>query len=248
MADRRGRARLAALLAATVGAGLLAVPATPASPDGRAPERATVQETSEWPCGHWGMYGRTLTREFSSDCPTRIDPTTVAALAPAWTFRPPPGPDLEQATFTASPTVVDGVVYVGAWDGVLYALDAEDGSVRWQHRTADAPGATFGPIVSSAAVADARIRGQHRRLVVFGAGPFLYALDAGDGSEVWVTGVGSGDPEDVAEIESSPLVHDGTVYVGMDVHNQPGDRTGGVRGGMMAFELATGALRWKFSS
>jgi polyvinyl alcohol dehydrogenase (cytochrome) len=246
----RGRSRTAlpgALVAACLA--LVLAPVARAQPDpAQAPGRVQLHESSEWPCGHWGMYGRTMGREFSTDCPTGIDPTTVVGLVPAWTFRPPPTLDLESATFTASPAVVDGVVYIGAWDGVMYALDADDGSLLWSYRTRSAPGAAFGPIVSSAAVAEARIRGQHRRLVIFGAGPFLYALDAHDGSEVWVTGVGSGDPDDVAQVESSPLVHGRTVYVGMDVHNKPGDRTGGVRGGMLAIDVRTGSVIWKFSS
>src|SRR6185295_13226913 len=32
---------------------------------------------------------------------------------------------------TSSPAVVNGVVYVGGFDGVLYALDAETGTTQW---------------------------------------------------------------------------------------------------------------------
>ena len=45
------------------------------------------------------------------------------------------------------------------WDEATAApfliLDAETGAIRWTHRSPAAPGATYGPIVSSAAVADA---------------------------------------------------------------------------------------------
>jgi polyvinyl alcohol dehydrogenase (cytochrome) len=202
---------------------------------------------SEWPCGDWGMYGRTLSRQFSngSGCPTRISPQTVGALQPAWTFRVPPEPG-DQTTFTASPAIVDGVVYVGSWNGVMYALNLSDGSVIWEHQTDDAPGATFGPIVSSAAVADVGAR----RMVFFGSGPRLHALDAADGHEVWSRYFGKlpGDPDDPAEVESSPLVWNDTVYVGMDVHNQRGDETGNNRGGIFALDARTGRVRWKYHS
>ena len=212
---------------------------------------ATPNATSQWPCGNWGMYGRTLTRTFSSDCPTPISPETVAGLRPDWVFRPPTrtseSSTLDQTTFTASPTVVDGVVYIGGWDGFVYAIDAETGTLRWESRTETASGATFGPIVSSAAVAD--VAG--RRLVIVGSGPRVYAFDARNGAEVWTRYVGGledtpGEADDPAEVESSPVVWNGTVYVGMDVHNQPGSRTGGVRGGMLALDAATGALKWKY--
>ncbi len=48
---------------------------------------------------------------------------------------------------TSSPAVAGGVVYVGAFDGHLYALDQKTGGVLW-----DVP--TGGPIVSSPAVSD----------------------------------------------------------------------------------------------
>jgi polyvinyl alcohol dehydrogenase (cytochrome) len=202
--------------------------------------------SSEWPCGNWGMLGRTLTRTFSTECPSRIAPATVAGLRHAWTFRVP----LEigdQGTFTASPTVVGGVVYVGGWNGIVYALDADDGSVLWEHDTVPAGGATYGPVVSTAAVADLDMPGLGlRRVVVVGAGPRLYALDAADGSELWVRSIGTGTDGEPAEIESSPVIWSGTVFVGMDVHNKDGETAHGIRGGLLAVDAATGAVRWKY--
>ena len=37
-----------------------------------------------------------------------------------------------------SPVIVDGTVYVGSTDGVLYALDAKQWGVKWTFRTGDA--------------------------------------------------------------------------------------------------------------
>ena len=78
--------------------------------------------TSEWACGQWGMYGRTLNRQFSVDdaaC-SGINPNSVKGLVPAWTlpFRPAIVNPEDQLTFTASPVVADGLVYIGGWDGV----------------------------------------------------------------------------------------------------------------------------------
>jgi polyvinyl alcohol dehydrogenase (cytochrome) len=197
--------------------------------------------SSEWGCPSWGMYGRGLARQFSSECPTPINPNTVVTLVPKWFVQ-------TDRTVTASPVVVDGVLFVGDWSGIMRAVDAETGAVRWATQVAAAPGAAFGPIVSSAAVADVRIHGTLRRLVVFGAGPRVYALDANSGAQVWVHEIrGPGDqplPADTpVEVESSPAIYDGVVYVGMDNHNTGGT---GVRGGLLALNAKTGERIWKF--
>src|SRR4051812_13357604 len=50
----------------------------------------------------------------------------------------------------SSPTVADGVVYVGSSDHNLYALAAADGAVRWKFPT-------NGPVASSPAIADGTV-------------------------------------------------------------------------------------------
>lgn len=203
-------------------------------PPGRAPE------TSTWSCPDWGMYGRQATRTFASPCDTAITPLTAPTLAPAWYV--PTG-----ASVTASPVVVEEQLFIGDWSSTMHALDADTGEVHWSTSTLPAPGAPFGPIVSSAAVADVSVRGEVRRLVIFGAGPRMYALDAEDGSEVWTRYFGAGVELEQTEFESSPVVHGGVVYVGMDVHNRTLEETGGVRGGVFALDAATGETRWYFN-
>lgn len=241
------------VLAALVLAGSLAPAATAVKSD------KADKPTSESPdCNDWSMYGRTLTRTFAA-CESKVDATTVATLVPAWTFRPPELINLEdQLTFTASPTVADGTVYIGGWDGFMYALDQATGTMKWRFHVPDAPGATFGPIVSTAAVAEGS---NGTPLVIFGAGPRIFALRASDGSVAWQHYVGaltSGAPtdpdavpalaDDPAEVESSPVVWNNVVYVGMDVHDQVTSRTAGVRGGLLALNLQDGTLKWKWEA
>ena len=195
--------------------------------------------TSQLPCPAWSMYGATLGRTFSNDCPSPIDPSTVATLVPAWVL------DTAKPV-TATPVVADGVVYVGSWEGVMYALDATTGAVRWRHQSPPAPGATYGPIVSSAALADVSFGSGVRRLVIFGSGPRLYALDAADGSEVWLHDASAGIVGSPTEYESSPLVFGDLVLVGRDTHNEGIEETGGIRGGLVALDVRTGAVRWTF--
>ena len=204
------------------------------------PEPSTPGATSERPCTDWGMYGGGLDRTFSREqCDSPISRLTVATLVPVWTHKTP-------ATVTASPTVAGGKVFVGAWDGVMRAYDAQSGDVVWSYQTEAAGGAAFGPIVSSAAVAE--VAG--RDLVIFGAGPILYALDAGSGAVVWSRAYNRTLPVATTpvEIESSPAVHDGVVYVGLNTHNKSVDRTDGEPGAMLALDAATGADVWRFET
>ena len=190
-------------------------------------------------CADWPMYGGSPARTFEAPCPSPIDSTSVARLAPAWVL------DTEKPV-TAAPALVDGVVYVGSWERVMYALDGQTGDVIWEHEVPVAPGATYGPIVSSAAVTDTTIDGAPMRLVLFGAGPHVLALDASDGSEVWVHDASAGVADTPTEYESSPVVVGDLVLIGRDTHNEAVDRTGGVRGGLVALDLATGAVEWTF--
>ena len=215
-------------------------PPPPPPPPPVDPPPTDPTATSEWGCGSWGMYGAGVGRTFSTECPTAISTSTARLLLPAWIKRMP-------RTVTASPAVVGGTVYVGDWSGTMYALRLSDGAERWRFQTESSPGAAFGPIVSSAAVTDVAIAGTTRRLVIFGAGPRLYAVDAATGAEVWVLDKSMGLPETPTEIESSPVVHGGIVYVGIDTHNQPATDTGGVRGGLLAVDAGTGNLLWEFN-
>jgi polyvinyl alcohol dehydrogenase (cytochrome) len=184
----------------------------------------------------WPMYGREPGRTFAgAEGCTPLNPRNVVALTPKWVKKTP-------AVVSASPAVVDGVVYVGSWDGRMYALDAGDGREIWVSETAPAPGANWGPIVSSAAVSDV----DGRRLVVFGAGPRVYALDARNGREVWVTHIGDRIKGETTQVESSPVVWQGRVYVGMDTHNDAPSRPGGVVGGLLMLDAATGDVLDKF--
>ena len=128
----------------------------------------------------WPMYGRNLRHTFSNDA-ARIKSSNVTSLKPLWTFPP-------TDTISASPTVVDGVLYVGAWDGFFYALDAESGALVWKFQVhcdnaivpvppqclppGQNPPARFftqgGLITSTAAVSDEQ--------VYFAAGKTVYSL------------------------------------------------------------------------
>lgn len=196
----------------------------------------------------WPMFGRDAGRSFAtSDGCSTVSPTSVPTMAPKWYFHAPDA-------VSASPAIVDGHVYVGDWSGNFYSLNAASGAVDWTFTVDDTSPIGFGRIVSSAAVADV----DGRRIVVFGGGATLYALNADDGALVNSVCVDSravpadqrcrADGPEV-EIESSPAIMreaDGTssVLVGMDVHN--GENVG--RAGVIKFALTGAGLTplWKF--
>lgn len=185
------------------------------------------------------MYGNNLQRTFATSCASNITSKSVARLVPAWVFDTP-------RPVTASPTVVDNVVYVGAWDGVMYSFDAPTGRVRWKFQTPVTPGATYGPIVSSAAVGDITVDGSRQRAVIFGAGPRVYALRAKDGRLLWKHDESHGKADTALEYESSPAIVEGLVIIGRDTHDEDEKATAGEKGGLMALRASTGNVAWEF--
>jgi outer membrane protein assembly factor BamB len=142
----------------------------------------------------------------------------VEAGAPAWTYQTGERPTStveEERVYVASSTgvaavdrfdgtetwqfpasaprlthaVADGTVYVGGYEDAIYALDAADGSERWQQSTDEPVGA---PVVSN-------------DVVVYFGSEGIYGFEAGGGTPRWsVTLEGS----------LGRLVDDGTLYVG----------------------------------
>jgi polyvinyl alcohol dehydrogenase (cytochrome) len=195
------RIAAAAVVIAAAGVGATAAPSAAATPD----------------CS-WPQYGHDAAHSFSQSGPcTFIKKSNVATLVPRW-FVP------TADSVTASPAISNGTVYVGSWDGIMSALDQKTGKEHWRFNIADVSRTAFGRIESSAAV----VTVDGRRLVIFGGGATLYALDALNGREVASICLDPtpqqcrGGPH-TAEIESSPaaVTIDGAVnvFVGMDVHN-----------------------------
>jgi len=178
----------------------------------------------------WPMLGHNLARTGAYPCDTDLSPETAGDLELAWFFN-------THDVVTATPAVVDGVAYVGDWSGRFYAIDAERGEAMWTFEAATEPNVYAGNIVASAAVTE--LDGE--QLVVFASGRTLYALDATTGEVRWDHAVGTSDPADFTEIESSPAVANGKVFVGVDVHNRPDQRAG-----LLAVDLTTGEQAWYF--
>ena len=88
-----------------------------------------------------------------------------------------------------------GAIYIGSYDGQLYALDESDGSVRWRFKTQKG-------IVSRPA--------PFAEMVIFGSeDKSVYAVSRSSGRAIWSFRTD-------APVRSSPLVEDRACYVGSD--------------------------------
>ena len=181
---------------------------------------ATLRVGAAEPECIWEQYGHDAGHSFaqSGACST-ITPVTLATMVPKWYVE-------TGSPVSSSPSVADGTVYVGANDGIFYAVDAESGTVRWTFKVDDGNSVYVG-LVTSAAVPKI----SDKRVVLFGYGGTLYMLDGGNGNVLARLCV---DPraspatrcagsESHVQMESSPAFVwvDGQpwVVVGMDVHN-----------------------------
>ncbi len=135
----------------------------------------------------------------------------------------------ELGTFSTGPVVYDGILYATTHLGT-YAIDATTCRKLWSHQH-DAQGPEMNATNKGVAIAGGRvIRGTQDG--------FLYALDAKTGEPLWVRqvadwSIGEG-------IGAAPTVWNDLVYVA----KAGGDW--GIKGRMMAFNVADGTLAWSF--
>ena len=146
---------------------------------------------------------------------TAITPADFGHLEPVWSA-------LAGHPFQASPTVVNGVVYIGSEDGNFFAFDEATRSVLWSQFLGTIKGTTCGTgtagIISTATVATDPVSS---RPTVYVNAPdgYVYALDAVTGAVDWkgLVGIPSTTVNDYYAY-GSPLVVNGDVYIGIASH------------------------------
>lgn len=169
-----------------------------------------------------------------------------AGILPIWEFKC-------EDEVRSSPAVAAGVVYVGAYDNNLYALDAHSGKFRWKYPTEGgiaatpcvwqdrvlvgsedrllyAISSTTGRILWTCPTegrvrSSARVEFEH---VFFGSDDYrLYAVNVHSGRVVWKF-------EALGPIRSTPVVGEEIVYAGSEDNH------------LYAVDLQTGTQKWKF--
>ena len=170
---------------------------------------SAVAVTAKDPSGPgWTQFHGSWTRSGFDPDETILGPKNVGGLAASWST------DLGQS-LSGSPVISMGRVFVGGYDGTLYALRTSDGRGLWSREIGASNPST---------------PGLWRNLVIVGAGGYLgsrlAAFSAASGAPRWTADV----PGDISM--SSPTVVGDSVYVA----NQDG--------AVFAYSARTGTRRW----
>jgi polyvinyl alcohol dehydrogenase (cytochrome) len=173
----------------------------------------------------WPMFGRDLQNTRANLVETKLSEINVRSLRRVWEFKGPAS--------TSTPAIVDGVVYLPAWDAKLHALRAEDGKEVW---TSMLPNL----IDSSPAVSASQIFLSDNHGSVHG-------LERATGHVQWSTPV---DMTDQAHLWSSPVYIEsvGLVVVGVaSGQEQQAQPESGYtfHGSVVALDAKTGIERWR---
>ena len=114
-----------------------------------------------------------------------LNAANVGTMDLAWSYTTGP-------LACGSPAVVGKTIYAGAWDGNMYALDAETGAKKWSFQTS-------GQICASPTVVNG--------IVYFGGyNAVLYALHAHTGTLVWKYRTNA------CGLYAAPIIVNGTLY------------------------------------
>jgi polyvinyl alcohol dehydrogenase (cytochrome) len=165
-----------------------------------------------------------------------IGPQNVHQLAPKWTFT-------TAGDVSATPTVVDGTLYVPDWGGKLWAIDAATGKEIWSKSISDYNGIPGDLSRTSPAYSHGTLYiGTGALTTPEAKGAYLIAIDAKTGEKRWMTPV---DEHPAAIVTGAPTVDNGIAYVGVSSKDSimPPPQT--FRGSMVAIDTRTGKMLWK---
>lgn len=224
-----------------------AASAPPAGPTAAAPAPAAATTASARPPGsvdaerlqaaatdpgNWLATGRDSQGTYYSPL-TRINSQNVGKLGFAWSY--------DLGTYRgqeATPIVVDGVMYTSGTWGYVYAVDAATGKQIWRYDPQATHLAARNPCCDLVNRGVAVWKG---RVYVASVDGRLHALDAATGAKVWEADTVI-DHKLPYSSTGAPQIAGRVVVIG----NSGADMgRGGVRGYVSAYDLDTGAFKWR---
>jgi polyvinyl alcohol dehydrogenase (cytochrome) len=238
------RSRLAAigLTAALAAASVVLAPGGPAIASRSVTTAATAPAAAPAPARaaaqSWPVAGQNIANTRDQAAETVIFPSDVGQLAPAWTIT-------TAGDVTATPTMVNNVLYFPDMGGMLWAVTST-GHVVWSNPVSGYTGIAGDVSRDSPAIdGDELITGDGWDENKLNAGAHVFAVNRTTGKLLWSVPV---DTDPASIITGSPTVHDGVVYVGVSSYEeglatQPGCCT--FRGAVVALSAATGRILWK---
>jgi outer membrane protein assembly factor BamB len=193
---------------------------------------------------NWTQYLFSAGHSSHNGAATVITPANASKVSQAWKFAPGTAPS-GLAGFLSSPTVYNGVIYIGARNGKFYALNEKTGNVIWHRFIGYVKGRTCGKqgVLSTATVAPDPTSGLPT-VYVYGPSGYLYAMSAATGKNVWPpakVAIPSTKVNDYFAWDS-PLVFHHNVYVGISSQCDAPL----VRAGLASFSQATGKKQGTF--
>ncbi len=231
--------RARALFAAASGVVMLMTAATPtASAAAPAAHGAGLVDEARMKAAptepdNWVTSGRDQDGTYYSPL-TRINDKNVGGLGFAW--------DYDLGTHRgqeATPIVVDGVMYTSGTWGYVYAVDARSGKEIWRYDPGAAHLAARNPCCDLVNRGVAVWKG---RVYVASVDGRLHALDAATGKKIW-------EADTIAD-HAMPYTSTGAPQIAgrvVAIGNSGADMGhGAVRGYVSAYDLVTGALKWRF--
>jgi len=239
-------ARLLGLVGAVVLAGGIAMGGAPVGPS-----------ADDWP-----VYGHDTSSSRYSPL-TDITRENVGQLKVAWTYHTGDLSDgkgqRRRSGFETTPIVVDGTLYLTTGFNRVIALDPASGAERWSYDPRTVLNAAYGDGLINRGMATWRdsTRGTtspcRRRVFEATLDARIIALDGatgqpctdfGSGGEVTLNGGVARYTRGAYHMTSPPAIIDDLVVVGSSIDdNGRADMPGGV---VRAFDVRTGALRWKW--
>lgn len=159
-----------------------------------------------WTSDFWPTYLQNAERTGASPSEVTIAPGNASGLAPLWTAET--GGVIED-----SPIVAGGVVYVSAWDGYEYAFNLTNGSRLWKTFVGQTTFSACNYNAARGTTSSAAV--ENGTVYVLGGNPYLYALNARNGSVEWKTSELVNNPSSGDYNWASPLLYGGSAYVGL---------------------------------